>query len=158
MRILLITAAFLPLAACHASWDHDGAGGGYNAKNAGPMTSRTYDLAGFTAVDLRGSDDVDVKVGPAFSVKAEGGANVLDDLEITVQGAWAAKNVRTWCRRSLRRNRTAPDASAPWTWKTLFARSIPIVLTSSIDASLKWCSTPPLWHSEAVGGRLPHQL
>jgi hypothetical protein len=84
MRILLITAAFLPLAACHASWDHDGAGGGYNAKNAGPMTSRTYDLAGFTAVDLRGSDDVDVKVGPAFSVKAEGGANVLDDLEITV--------------------------------------------------------------------------
>lgn len=87
MRILLITAAILPilpLAACHASWDHDGAGGGYNAKEAGPKTTRTYDATGFTAVDLRGSDDVDVKVGPAFSVKAEGGTNILEDLEITV--------------------------------------------------------------------------
>jgi hypothetical protein len=31
------------------------------------------------------------------------------------------------------------------------------VLTSAMDASLKWCSTPPLWHTKAVGGRLPHQ-
>jgi hypothetical protein len=35
---------------------------------------------------------------------------------------------------------------------TLFARSTPIVLTSPMDASLKWCSTPPLWHTKAVGG------
>ncbi|MEZ0244483.1 MAG: head GIN domain-containing protein [Sphingomonas sp.] len=84
MRILLITAALLPLAACHASWDHDGAGGGHNAKAAGPVATRSYDLAGFTAVDLRGSDDVEVKVGGAFSVKAEGGQNILDDLDITV--------------------------------------------------------------------------
>jgi hypothetical protein len=26
-----------------------------------------------------------------------------------------------------------------------------------MDASLKWCSTPPLWHTKAVGGRPPHQ-
>jgi ElaB/YqjD/DUF883 family membrane-anchored ribosome-binding protein len=32
------------------------------------------------------------------------------------------------------------------------------VLTSPMDASLKWCSsTPPLWHTKAVGGRPPHQ-
>lgn len=84
MRILLIAAAILPLSACHASWDHDNAGGGYQNKEAGPRTTKTYDVAGFTGVDLRGSDDVDVKVGPAFSVKAEGGSNVLEDLEITV--------------------------------------------------------------------------
>jgi hypothetical protein len=26
------------------------------------------------------------------------------------------------------------------------------VITSDTDASLKWCSTPPLWHIDAVGG------
>jgi hypothetical protein len=25
-----------------------------------------------------------------------------------------------------------------------------------MDVSLKWCSTPPLWHTKAVGGRPPH--
>src|SRR5215218_4060391 len=24
-----------------------------------------------------------------------------------------------------------------------------------MDASLEWCSTPPLWHTKAVGGRPP---
>lgn len=81
MRILLITAAFLPLAACHASWDKDGT---EQAKASGPSTTRSYPLADFNSVELRGSDDVKVAVGPAFSVKATGGANVLDDLEITV--------------------------------------------------------------------------
>src|SRR4028118_1880587 len=75
----------------------------------------------------------------------------------TVQGGWAAKKERTWLRRSFLRTPTAPEASAPWSWKTLFARSMPIVLTSPMDASLKWCSTPPLWHTKAVGGRPPHQ-
>src|SRR4051794_37419199 len=44
-------------------------------------------------------------------------------------GGWAAKNGRTWLRRSRLRNTTAPEASAPWTWKMLFARSKPMVLT-----------------------------
>src|SRR4051812_20115291 len=39
----------------------------------------------------------------------------------------------------------------------LFARSKPIVLTCPMDASLEWRSTPPLWHTKAVGGRPPHQ-
>jgi hypothetical protein len=29
------------------------------------------------------------------------------------------------------------------------------VITSDTDASLKWCSTPPLWHIDAVGGVHP---
>jgi hypothetical protein len=35
------------------------------------------------------------------------------------------------------------------------AISRPIVITSDTDASLKWCSTPPLWHIDAVGGVHP---
>jgi transposase len=31
-----------------------------------------------------------------------------------------------------------------------------MVLTSVTDASLRWFSTPPLWHVDAVGGRPPH--
>ncbi|ACL62567.1 transposase and inactivated derivatives-like protein (plasmid) [Methylobacterium nodulans ORS 2060] len=31
-----------------------------------------------------------------------------------------------------------------------------MVLTSATDASLRWCSTPPPWHVDAVGGRPPH--
>ena len=27
-----------------------------------------------------------------------------------------------------------------------------------MDACLKWCSTPPLWHIKAVGGRPPHHI
>lgn len=82
MRMLLITA-LLPLAACHASWDHDGSAG-HQAKPSGVGATRTYDATGFTAVDLRGSDDVDVKVGGAFSVTAEGDSKLLEELEISV--------------------------------------------------------------------------
>jgi hypothetical protein len=82
MRIL-ITAAFLPLMACHASWDHDG-GGAKGAQSKGTPTARTYDATGFTAVDLRGSDDVDVKIAPQFSVRAEGDSKSIEQLEITV--------------------------------------------------------------------------
>lgn len=82
MRILLITAALLPLAACHANWGQHG--DGHQVKPSGVGASRTYNATGFTGVDLRGSDNVDVKVGGAFSVKAEGDSALLEELEITV--------------------------------------------------------------------------
>ncbi|MCW3846525.1 DUF2807 domain-containing protein [Sphingomonas sp. LB-2] len=83
MRILLIAACLPLLGACHASWDHDGASR-HDGKLSGVAASRSYDATGFTAIDLRGSDDVDVKVGGAFSVKAEGDSKLLEELEITV--------------------------------------------------------------------------
>ena len=55
MRILMITA-LLPLAACHASWDHNGSHGGQVAEGKGTPTARTYDATAFTGVDLRGPD------------------------------------------------------------------------------------------------------
>lgn len=79
MRLLLI-AAMLPITACHASWEKDGPA----AQAKGSGASRSYDAAGFTGVDLRGSDDVDVKSGANFSVTAEGDPKILDQLEIKV--------------------------------------------------------------------------
>lgn len=73
---LLLTAA--PLAACSV----DGDDGGPGASAAGTGTARTFAVAGFTGVALRGSDDVDVRVGPAFSVRAEGPSAELDKLKI----------------------------------------------------------------------------
>ena len=79
MRLLLI-AALLPVTACHASWEKDGP----SAHASGSGATRTYEAAGFTGVDLRGSDDVDVKAGNSFSVTAEGDPKVLDVIEIKV--------------------------------------------------------------------------
>lgn len=79
MRLLLI-AAMLPVTACHASWEKDGP----TAHASGTGATRSYEATGFTGVDLRGSDDVDVKAGNSFSVIAEGNPKVLDVLEIKV--------------------------------------------------------------------------
>jgi hypothetical protein len=55
----------------------------------------------------------------------------------TVQAGRAARNLSTRPRRSFLRKTTAPDAFAPCTWNTFFARSNPIVLTSDMDASVQ---------------------
>jgi len=121
MRILLITAAILPLAACHANWDkHDG----HQAKPSGVAATRSYDVNGFTGVDLRGSDDVDVAVGPAFSVKAEGDSALLEELEITVSNG------------TLRIGRKGHDG---WNW-------------SNSDQGLRIHVTMPSINSASVAG------
>jgi hypothetical protein len=81
-RVVLI--ALLPLIAC--SQPSEGSNATAAAPVAGPGTSRIYDLAGFTGVALRGSDDVDVRVGSGFSVRAQGPAKQLDLLSITRDG------------------------------------------------------------------------
>lgn len=72
--ILILCA--LPLAAC------DGAMGDAGVEAEGTGTARTYAVDGFEKVELAGSDDVEVRVGPAFSVRAEGPAAVLEQLRI----------------------------------------------------------------------------
>ncbi|TPG14237.1 DUF2807 domain-containing protein [Sphingomonas koreensis] len=79
----LFLLAFLSLAACgHGSDDADAAG----APASGAGTSRSYAVADFTGVDLRGSDNVDVRVGGAFSVRAQGPADMLDQMRIERSG------------------------------------------------------------------------
>lgn len=82
MRALLVLAA-LPLAACSVDiGDSDKPGIAGNGSGG----TRTYQVADFTKVALRGADDVDVRVGSAFSVRAEGDAEVLEYLKIEKDG------------------------------------------------------------------------
>lgn len=74
----MVLAALLPLVAC--------GNGGDDGARSGTGTSRSYNLRDFDAVRLAGSDDVDVRVGGAFSVRAEGDAALLDKLKITRDG------------------------------------------------------------------------
>jgi hypothetical protein len=83
MRSLMLLAA-IPLVACSFhSGDNDSQPG---VPASGQGTSRTYQVADFTAVSLKGADDADIRVGPGFSVRAEGPADRLDDLKIVKEG------------------------------------------------------------------------
>lgn len=80
MRFALLALALLPATACHASWEKDG----HAVQPSGKGGTRSFAASGFTGVDLRGPDDVDVKTGGAFAVTAEGDTAVLDELEVEV--------------------------------------------------------------------------
>jgi Putative auto-transporter adhesin, head GIN domain len=77
MRIVLIVLPLLALAACGAT---DG-----KLRNAGPDGARNFDVSGFTAVSLEGSDNVRVVHGATTSVTAIGPQEVLDLLNIRVE-------------------------------------------------------------------------
>jgi hypothetical protein len=61
-----------------------GGGEDEGAKPTGSGAVRTYQLSGFEEVKAAGSDDVAIRVGPAFSVRAEGPPEVLDRLRVAV--------------------------------------------------------------------------
>lgn len=86
MRPVALMAALiaaLPLLACSYHSDDDSKPG---VAGSGTGTSRNYAVADFTGVDLRGSDDVDIRVGTGFSVRAEGPSAELDKLKIEKVG------------------------------------------------------------------------
>ena len=80
----LVFVAPLMLAACslggQAGSDEPGVPG------QGSGNARTYAVADFDSIGLRGSDDVEVRVGSGFSVRAEGDQDVLVRLRITRDG------------------------------------------------------------------------
>jgi hypothetical protein len=81
MRHALLALALLPLAGgCHASWDKQGK----SVPQSGSGATRSFAATGFTGVDLRGPDDIEVKQGAQFAVTAEGDPAVLDRLEVRV--------------------------------------------------------------------------
>ncbi len=84
MTKALLTVLALPLMACSmVSGDDDGTPG---VPAQGSGGTRTFQIADFTRVELRGADDVDIRVGPGFSVRADGDAEVLDRLKISRSG------------------------------------------------------------------------
>ena len=85
------TIAALPLAlamavtACSAEVRSDGKDGGRTV-DAGPATTQSYDLKGFTGVKVAGPDDVTIRRGDAFAISAKGPKAVIDELEIRLDG------------------------------------------------------------------------
>ena len=87
MRYLMMAAA-LPLAACGSvAMGSDSGDSGDRVVPSGADGTRSFAVTDFTAVELAGADDVDVRVGGAFSVRAEGPADQLDKLEIRKDGS-----------------------------------------------------------------------
>ena len=84
MRYLMILAA-IPLAACGSI--AMGGDSGDRAAASGAGSTRNFAVTDFNSVELAGADDVDVSVGPAFSVRAEGPSEELDRLEIRKTGS-----------------------------------------------------------------------
>ncbi|MEO9131582.1 MAG: head GIN domain-containing protein [Sphingomonas sp.] len=81
--LIAVPIAAISLAACSYSADHDSKPG---VVGSGTGSSRSFAVADFTSVDLRGSDNVDVRVGTGFSVRAEGPSPELDKLKIEKVG------------------------------------------------------------------------
>jgi Putative auto-transporter adhesin, head GIN domain len=76
LRNSLFVLATLTLAGCSNA----------DATSSGSTASRSFQLANFESVALKGSDDVTVKSGPGFSVVATGPQKLLDQLDIQVDG------------------------------------------------------------------------
>ncbi|ODP37590.1 head GIN domain-containing protein [Sphingomonas turrisvirgatae] len=74
--------AALPLAACGLA---NGMSGDV-VQPSGSGGTRSFDVAGFTAVALKGADDVEVRHGAGFAVTATGDSALLDQLEIRKDG------------------------------------------------------------------------
>lgn len=78
MRSLALLA-LVPLAACSVGSDAKTAPSGVNG-------SKTFAIAGFSAIAATGPDDVDVRVGSGFSIRAEGDTGIMQALEIVKNG------------------------------------------------------------------------
>ena len=84
----LLFAPILLLAACGNGESVEGQPIAPAARAAGvpqAVGARSYDLTGFTVIESSGPDRVVVRVGPGFSVRAEGPAATLDALVIGLE-------------------------------------------------------------------------
>jgi hypothetical protein len=81
-RNLAILLSNLALVACSMAGAQ---GGGERRADAGPAVTRNFDLAGFDAIGMAGSQDVEVRVGGGFAVRAEGDAEMIERLDIRVE-------------------------------------------------------------------------
>jgi hypothetical protein len=106
-------ATLFPLAALFACSGTDA------IAEASPATTKSFAVTGFHGVDLRGSDDAIVRVGPAFSVRATGPKTVLDNLEVAVRDG----ELRIGRRKG-------------WTWRGTADARIEVTLPALRSASI----------------------
>lgn len=110
---LLIVSA-IALAACSNNADareNDG------ARSSGGSGSRSFQVASFNKVAVKGPHDVIVTVGPAISVRAEGDNEALERLEIEVKDGelriGTRKEGRGWFGRSDDRHKAQIHVTVP---------------------------------------------
>lgn len=75
----------VPVAACSFGWSDNG-DDKPGVAPSGRGSTRTYPVSDFTTVALAGGGDVEVRVGPAFSVAATGEPAVLDKVKVERSG------------------------------------------------------------------------
>lgn len=96
--IFLPLIAIATLAACN---DSSAETATPKLKASGQQGQRAFQLANFDRVALQGPDNVEVRVGPAFSVTAQGDTGVMQALEIKLDGSTleiGRKNTRSGFR------------------------------------------------------------
>lgn len=76
---LLVTAAALSIMGLSACSEG-------RAESAGPSTSRSYQVGGFTGLEIAGPFDVRVTTGKAVAVSAQAPQKLLDATEVVVEG------------------------------------------------------------------------
>jgi hypothetical protein len=79
MRFPMILVSTLAIAACGMSADAQ------EGEGSGRVTKQNFEVGEFDGVALAGSHDVVVTVGGANAVRAEGDAEIIEKLEITVE-------------------------------------------------------------------------
>jgi hypothetical protein len=80
MRSLIVLVSSLAVAAC-------GMTAGAQEGGSGKTAQRNFDVGAFDSVGLAGSHDVVVTVGGPVSVRAEGDPDIIDKLDIRVDGS-----------------------------------------------------------------------
>lgn len=78
VRFASIAAAALLAGACHFS-------AGAEDREAGPETSRTYQVGAFEKIAVAGPYEVNVVTGGQPGVSAKGGANLLEETDVVVE-------------------------------------------------------------------------
>ena len=88
--VILPLALGLTVTACNGADHKDGSRDANRESGApasvGPITTQSYNLTGFTGVEVAGPDDVTIRQGDKFSITARGRKETLDRLEITLDG------------------------------------------------------------------------
>ena len=79
IRFVSLAAVGLLAAACHVGADAE-------ERDPGPETNRSYQVGGFDRLAVSGPYEVNVVTGGQVGVTAKGGANLLDETEVVVEG------------------------------------------------------------------------
>lgn len=83
LSLALLPVAAIAVAATAAPWSDDRGPGVASRRDGNALV---YPIDGFTSVGLGLPAQVDVRVGPAFSVRATGPAQAFDDVRVTRNG------------------------------------------------------------------------